>query len=153
MTARTDTPDQTRINDEGRKVTTFTLKRACNGCGQHIGDLDNRDVDKHGNLTDVRAECNHCRPLTELEAAGCKTWELTPRSINRVSHEIDQLRPWVFTKGYWQNVNGKLDVVGLRIGERPNHVVAFWGDWIIRYPDGHFTIHKAPTPVEQGDVT
>lgn len=150
MKPRTHTPDRVTMNDEGREVTTFTLKRACNGCGQHLGDADNRDVDDNGNLTDVRAECDHCRALVELEAAGCKTWELTPRNIDRVADEIDRLRPWVFTKGYWQEVDGKLQVVGLRIGERPNHVVAFWGDWIIRHPDRHFTIHKAPAPVQQG---
>ncbi|GGW15811.1 hypothetical protein GCM10018980_51440 [Streptomyces capoamus] len=143
---RTNTPDRVTTNDEGRKVTTVTLKRCCNGCGEYLGDADNRDVDAHGNLTDVRAECDHCRPLVELEAAGCKTWELTPRSFSRVANEIDRLRPWVFTKGYWQNVDDKLQVVGLRIGERPNHVVAFFGDWIIRHLDGHFTVHKAPQP-------
>lgn len=153
MNPRTHTPDRVTINDEGRKVTTITMKRACNGCGQHLGDADNRDVDDQGNLTDVRAECDHCRPLVELEAAGCKTWELTPRSINRVAHEIDRLRPWVFTKGYWQTVDGQLQVVGLRIGERPDHVVAFWGDWIIRHPDNRFTIHRAPAPAEQGATT
>jgi hypothetical protein len=145
-TPRTNTPDRVEINAEGRKVTTIRLKRACNGCGQYLGDADNRDVDNHGNLTDVRAECDHCRPLVEAEAAGCKTWELTPRSFARVAGQIDRLRPWVFTKGYWEYVDGELVVTGLRIGERPNHVVAFFGDWIIRHPDGHFTVHKAPQP-------
>ena len=146
---RTNTPDQTTVNDEGRTVTTIKLKRCCNGCGQYLGDADNRDVDEHGNLTDVRAECDLCRPLVELEAAGCKTWELTPRSYSRVAHEIDRLRPWVFTKNYTAaGQDGRLEVVGLRIGERPHHVVAYWGDWIIRHPDGHFTIHKAPQPQE-----
>lgn len=148
MKPRTNTPDRVHTNDEGRKVTRVTLKRACNGCGQYLGDADNRDVDNHGNLTDVRAECDHCRPLVELEAAGCKTWELTPRSISRVADEIDRLRPWVFTKGYWKEVDGKLQVVGLRIGDRPGHVVAYFGDWIVRHPDGGFTVHKAP--VQQG---
>lgn len=150
MNPRTDTPDRVHTNDEGRKVTRVTLKRACNGCGQYLGDADARDADNHGNLTDVRAECDHCRPLVDLEATGCKTWELTPRSISRIADEIDRLRPWVFTKGYWKEVDGKLQVVGLRIGERPDHVVAFWGDWIVRHPDGHFTIHKAPTVSPNG---
>jgi hypothetical protein len=141
QTVRTNTPDRVETNEAGRKVTTVTMKRCCNGCGQQLGDADNRDVDAHGNLTDVRAECDHCRPLVELEAAGCKTWELTPRSFSRVADEIDRLRPWVFTKGYWQTVDGELQVVGLRIGERPNHVVAFWGDWIIRHPDGRWSVH------------
>lgn len=144
MSARTHTPDRVQINEEGRKVTTFHLKRACNGCGQHLGDIDNRDVDDNGKLTDVRAECPNCRPLVELEAAGCKTWQLTPRSFPRVEHEIDQLRPWVFTKGYWQTVDDELKITGLRVGQYPGHVVAHFGDWIIRYPDGHWGVHKAP---------
>jgi hypothetical protein len=144
MGPRTNTPD--RVNDDGS--TTIKLKRCCNGCGQYLGDADNRDVDAHGNLTDVRAECAHCRPLVELEAAGCCTWELTPRSYARVAHEIDQLKPWVFTKGYWQNVDGELQVVGLRIGQYPGHVVAYFGDWIVRHPDGGFTVHKAPASEE-----
>lgn len=143
---RTNTPDRT--NDDGS--TTIKLKRACNGCGQHLGDLDNRDVDDHGNLTDVRAECDHCRPLVEAETAGARTWHLTPRSFGRVTGEIDGLRPWVFTKGYWQEVDGKLQVVGLRIGQRPNHVVAHFDDWIIRHPDGGFTVHPGPAAAETG---
>lgn len=144
ITPRTNTPDVVTVGADGRKTTTVKLKRACNGCGQHLGDVTDRDVDDHGNLTDVRGECEHCRPLVELEAAGCATWELTPRSYARVAHEIDRLKPWVFTKGYWQNVNGELQIVGLRVGQYPDHVVAFWGDWIVRHPDGRFTVHKAP---------
>ena len=37
---RTHTPDRT--NADGS--TTIKLKRACNGCGQLLGDVDNRDV-------------------------------------------------------------------------------------------------------------
>ncbi len=144
LPARTNTPDAITVNDDGSKTTTFKIKRACNGCGQHLGDADNRDVDQHGNLTDVRAECDHCKPLVELEAAGCKTWELTPRSFGRVVGEIDRMRPWVFTKGYWQTVDGELQVVGLRVGQYPDHVVAYFGDWIVRHPDGGFTVHRAP---------
>jgi hypothetical protein len=62
MQPRTNTPDRITVNDEGRNVTTIKLKRACNGCGELLGDVDNRDVDKHGNLTDVRAECPTCTP-------------------------------------------------------------------------------------------
>ncbi|MFE6486619.1 hypothetical protein ACFVGN_27300 [Streptomyces sp. NPDC057757] len=140
LPARTHTPD--RRNPDGS--TTVHLKRACNGCSQPLGDVNTRDVDDDGNLTDVRAECPHCRPLVELEAGGCATWQLTERSFSRVANEIDRLRPWVFTKGYWQEVDGKLQVVGLRIGQYPGHVVAYFGDWIIRHPDGGFTVHKAP---------
>lgn len=150
MSERTHTPDRITIGADGRKTTTFKIKRACNGCGQHLGDADNRDVDEHGNLTDVRAECAHCAPLIELEAQGCKTWELIPRDFTRIADEIDRLRPWVFTKGYWQEVDGKLQVVGLRIGQYPDHVVAYFGDWIVRHPDGTWSVHKAPAVTEAG---
>lgn len=66
---RTNTPDRTTVNDDGRTVTTIKLKRCCNGCGQYLGDADNRDVDQHGNLTDVRHECPTCRDLVEQETA------------------------------------------------------------------------------------
>jgi hypothetical protein len=145
--ARTYTPNRT--NDDGS--TTITMKRCCNGCGHYLGDVDNRDVDAHGNLTDVRGECDNCRPLVEAEAAGCKTWELTPRTFSRVADEIDRMRPWVFTKGYWQEVDGKLQVVGLRVGQYPDHVVAYFGDWLIRQPDGSFAVHQAPAAVETGE--
>lgn len=144
-TTRTNTPDRT--NPDGS--TTITMKRACNGCGTRLGDVDNRDVDQHGNLTDVRAECDHCRPLVEAEAAGCRTWEITPRSFGRVAGELDRMRPWVFTKGYWQEVDGKLTVVGLRVGTGEDRVVALWGDWLIRQPDGTWTVHKAPQATGQ----
>lgn len=144
MGPRTNTPD--RVNDDGS--TTIKVKRCCNGCGQYLGDADNRDVDEHGNLTDVRAECANCGPLVELEAAGCRTWQVTPRSFGRVAGEVDRMRPWVFTKGYWKEVDGELTVVGLRAGTGEGRVVALWGDWLIRHPDGAFTVHKAPATEE-----
>jgi hypothetical protein len=137
---RTFTPH--RANDDGS--TTITLKRACNGCGQYLGDVDNRDVDDNGNLTDVRGECEHCRPLVEAEAAGCKTWQLTPRSISRVDDDLDRLG--VYAKGYWEwdETEKKAVVVGLRVGTGETRVVARFGDWLIRHPDGGFTVHPAP---------
>jgi hypothetical protein len=143
---RTNTPDEKTVNEHGRTVTTMKLKRCCNGCGQYVGDADNRDVDEHGNLTDVRHECPNCSPVVELEAAGCRTWQLTPRNYNRIAHQIDQLG--VFTKDFTEDgPDGRLTVVGLRIGTKPGHVVARFGDWIIRHPDRSFTIHKAPEQV------
>lgn len=142
MTPRTHTPDVITVDEDGRKTTTIKVKRACNGCGQHLGDLDNRDVDQHGELTDVRGECEHCTPLVELEAQGCKTWHLYRRDLYEIDGELDELG--VFTKGWTETVDGKLTLVGLRVGERPNHVVARFGDWLIRYPDGAFAVHAAP---------
>ena len=144
---RTNTPDVVTVDADGFKRTTFTVKRACNGCGQYLGDVTDAEINRAVAglpLLDVRAECTHCAPLVELEAQGCKTWELIPRDFTRIADEIDRLRPWVFTKGYWQEVDGKLQVVGLRIGQYPDHVVAFFGDWIVRHPDGKWSVHKAP---------
>jgi hypothetical protein len=136
---RTNTPDRVEINDEGRKVTTITLKRACNGCGQYLGDADGRDVDEHGNLTDVRGECRNCRPLVALEAEGCKTWQLTPHNINQVDDAIDE--DGIYAKGYFEAVDGKTACVGLRIGTGDTRLVARYGDWIIRHPDGRWAVH------------
>ncbi|OKH91464.1 hypothetical protein [Streptomyces uncialis] len=141
---RTTTPDVITVDEQGRESTVFALKRSCNGCGQPLGDLLDRDLDADGHAVDVRAECPHCRPVAEAERAGCRTWLLTPRTIARVDDDIDQLR--VFAKGYWQpGPDGKNRVVGLRIGDGPDRVVARWGDWIIRHPDGRWSVHKAPT--------
>lgn len=150
MSERTHTPDRVTVDADGRKTTMFKLQRACNGCGQLLCDLDNRDVTEHGGTTDVRAECQHCRPLVEAEAAGCQTWRLTERSYSRVARQIDQLKPWVFTKGYWQTVDGELQIVGLRVGQYPGHVVAYFGDWIIRHPDGRWSVHTAPAAGTEG---
>ncbi|MFG3510201.1 hypothetical protein ACGF5F_32415 [Streptomyces sp. NPDC047821] len=138
MSDRANTPDVR--NPDGS--LTIRMKRACNGCGQYVGDADDRDVDEHGNLTDVRAECSHCRPLVELEAAGCQTWHLTPRSIGRIDDAID--RDGRYAKGYWEDVNGKLTVTGLRLGSGPDRIVAKFGDWVIRHLDGTWAVHKAP---------
>jgi hypothetical protein len=139
MNARTNTPD--RIHSATSR--TITMKRCCNGCGEYVGDVDDRDVDEHGNLTDVRGECDNCRPVVELEAVGCKTWQLTPRNLARVDHELDRLG--VFTKQFTEtDDDGHVVTIGLRIGAKPGHVVALFGDWIIRHPDGGFSVHKAP---------
>ncbi|SDN19012.1 hypothetical protein [Streptomyces wuyuanensis] len=138
---RTNTPDVVTVNDLGRKSTTSKLKRACNGCGQLLGDVDNRDVDQNGNLTDVRHECPTCQPLLELEAEGCKTWQLTQRNIGDIDDAVD--RDGIYAKGYWETVDGKLTVTGLRIGAGPDRIVAKFGDFIIRHPDGNWSTRKA----------
>ena len=142
MIPRTHTPDRTTTTADGRTITHLTLKRDCNGCGQRLGDLEDRDISEDGHPTDVRRECPNCRPLVDLEAVGCRTWHITPRNINRPASEID--RYGVFTKGYWQEVDGQLEVVGLRIGTGETRVVARWGDWIVRHPSGRWSVHKGP---------
>jgi hypothetical protein len=79
--------------------------------------------------------------ITELEAAGCRTWQLTPRDIARIDDDIDQYG--VYAKGYWEQVNGRLVVTGLRVGTGPDRVVAKFGDWIVRHPNGRWSVHPA----------
>lgn len=148
MAERTSTPDRITVDDNGHETTTFTLKRACNGCGALLGDLHGRDVDQNGNTTDVRGECDNCRPLVELEAAGCRTWRLTQRNIGRIDDEID--KDGTYAKGYWETVDSKLIVTGLRIGTGPDRLIARFGDWIIRHPSGQWTVHT--TGAEQGET-
>lgn len=68
-------------------------------------------------------------------------WELTRESLNRIDVAVD--RDGVFAKGYYQPVDGRTAVVGLRIGEKPGHVVAYYGDRVVRRPDGTYTVHAA----------
>lgn len=141
MTTRTFTPD-TRHPDGSRIIH---MKRACNGCGTLLGDPTNAELDAACDgrpLPDVRGECAHCRPLIDLEAQGCTTWHVTERTVFAVDRELDRLN--VFAKGYFQEVDGKITAVGHRVGSGPGRVVAYWGDWLIRHPDGAFTVHAAP---------
>jgi hypothetical protein len=148
MSARTFTPDWVETTDDGRTRTHITMKRVCNGCGEYVGDVTDAEMDcaiDGRPLPDVRNECEHCSPVVEAEAAGCRTWQLTPQSYGRIDHELDQ--DGVFTKAYTQAIGRKIATVGMRIGVKPGHIVARFGDWIIRHPDGTFTIHKAPAEV------
>lgn len=141
---RTHTPDFVEHGEDGVSVThIIKLKRHCNGCGQQLGDADGRDVDANGDLTDVRAECPFCCSVVEWERMGCATWYLTRRDISRIDDEIDRLG--VYAKGYWEDVDGKLTVTGLRIGTGEDRVVAHFGDWIIHHPDGSWAVYKAVT--------
>jgi hypothetical protein len=145
MTTRTRTHTPDRKNADGS--TTIHLKRCCNGCDVQLGDVEDWDIDDRGELTDVRGECPNCKPLVDLEAAGCRTWHLLPRDTSRIADEIGRYR--VFFKGYWQEVDGKLQTVGLRIGADNHRVVAFYGDWIIRHPDGEWAVHAAPKEAQR----
>ncbi|AJP04746.1 hypothetical protein TU94_28160 [Streptomyces cyaneogriseus subsp. noncyanogenus] len=58
---RTNTPDRT--NPDGSK--TITTKRACNGCGELIGDITEEEMARTMKglpLPDVRRECPTCAP-------------------------------------------------------------------------------------------
>ena len=49
----------------------------------------------------------------------------------------------VYAKGYWQPVDGKTTVVGLRIGAGRDRIVAHFGDHVIRRPDGAYSVRPA----------
>lgn len=142
---RTNTPDAVTVDADGFKRTTFTVKRACNGCSQYLGDVTDAEINRAVAglpLLDVRAECAHCAPLVELEAAGCRTWLLTPRNITAVDDEVDRDR--IYAKGYWEWDGDKTVCVGLRIGTGEDRIVARYGDHVVRHPDGTWSVHKAP---------
>lgn len=145
MNARTHTPDRVTVDADGRKTTTFKIKRACNGCGQHLGDATDVEIWRAVDglpAEDVRAECAHCAPLVELEAQGCKTWQLTPRNITAVDDEVDRDR--IYAKGYWEWDGDQTVCIGLRIGTGETRIVARYGDHVIRHPDGRWTVRHAP---------
>lgn len=45
-----------------------------------------------------------------------------------------------FAKAYTRYVDGKLTTVGWRIGEKPGHLVAYFGDTIVRRLDGSYCL-------------
>ncbi|MFH9823055.1 hypothetical protein [Streptomyces bobili] len=60
-TTRPSTPDRT--NPDG--TTTIKMKRACNGCGERLGDITDEEMARAINglpLPDVRQECPTCAP-------------------------------------------------------------------------------------------
>jgi hypothetical protein len=67
---------------------------------------------------------------------------LTPRSIARIDAQLD--REDVFSKQFTRLVDGKVTTVGLRIGVKPGHVVALFGDTVIRAKDGSYSIRRGP---------
>jgi hypothetical protein len=66
-------------------------------------------------------------------------WRLSPRNITAVDDATD--RDGLYAKGYWREVDGKLQVVGLRIGHDENRIVAYYGDTVTRRADGTYSIH------------
>lgn len=73
------------------------------------------------------------------------TWQLTRENLAAIDDRIDE--DGIYAKGFWQEADGKLTVVGLRIGTGASRQVAFYGDRITRHPDGRWTIHPAPKPI------
>ncbi|PBC72328.1 MULTISPECIES: hypothetical protein [unclassified Streptomyces] len=71
-------------------------------------------------------------------------WQLSRYNLNQIDDQID--RDGIYAKGYWQTVDGNLQVVGLRIGTgetRQPRIVAKFGDTILRHPDGTYSVRTA----------
>ena len=69
-------------------------------------------------------------------------WELTPRNIGRIDDAVD--RDGIYAKGYWQPVDGRNTVVGLRIGaDYDDRVVARFGDRVVRSTAGTYSVRPA----------
>ncbi|MFE9461639.1 hypothetical protein [Streptomyces californicus] len=77
--------------------------------------------------------------LPELPAAGCRTWKLTPHNIGIIDDAVD--KDGIYAKGYWENIDGETTVTGLRIGTGETRIVAKFGDWIVRHPNGQWALH------------
>ncbi|MEU7044980.1 hypothetical protein AB0A77_28530 [Streptomyces varsoviensis] len=68
--------------------------------------------------------------------------QLTRANLSEIDDALD--RAGVFAKAYWEYVDGRLTVVGLRIGDgRPDRIVARFGDTIVRHSDGTHTVRHS----------
>ncbi|MEW1754148.1 hypothetical protein [Streptomyces angustmyceticus] len=73
-------------------------------------------------------------------------WQLSRHNLNQIDDQID--RDGIYAKGYWQTVDGNLQVVGLRIGTgetRQPRIVAKFGDFITRDANGTYSVRPATT--------
>ncbi|WP_331764468.1 hypothetical protein [Streptomyces anulatus] len=77
--------------------------------------------------------------IAELRAASCRTWKLARHNIGTIDDAID--KDGIYAKGYWESIDGKTTVTGLRIGTGETRIVAKFGDWIVRHPNGQWAIH------------
>lgn len=93
---RPNTPD--RVNPDGSR--TVTMKRACNGCGNSIGDVTDAEIEAGVNgepLPDVRGECPDCsgavQPSAEEPAGGRPVASGGPGETGPMPATQDELRP------------------------------------------------------------
>jgi len=92
-----------------------------------------------GGITLEHVDIDHDSPLGDGELLA---HTLTVDNLNRFDDWLDKLG--IFAKGYWENVDGKRAVTGLRIGsDYADRVVARFGDTIIRRADGSFIVRQA----------
>lgn len=78
----------------------------------------------------------HVDDCTDTTCVACRL--VTATSIAKIDDWLD--RAHVFAKQYWENVDGELVITGLRVGHYPTHLVAKFGDVIVRHQDGTHTL-------------
>jgi hypothetical protein len=86
---RTNTPD--RINADGSR--TITTKRACNGCGELIGDITEQEMNAAiagHQLPDVRRECPTCGPTAPPPA--CHPMQILAGDVYCIENDCDHDR-------------------------------------------------------------
>lgn len=92
-----------------------------------------------GGISLEHVDIDHDSPLGDGELLA---HTLTVDNLTRFDNWLDKLG--VFAKPYWEPVDGKLAVTGLRIGSNyADRVVARFGDMIIRRADGSFYVRQA----------
>ncbi len=69
------------------------------------------------------------------------TWLVTPDTITAVDDAVDSYG--VYAKGYFEWVDGRTTVVGLRVGTGEDRVVARFGDVLVRHSDGRWSVRPA----------
>lgn len=77
-------------------------------------------------------------PLNRLDVG---PWVLTPENYGHIDEATD--RDNTFAKQYTAALNGQIVTVGMRIGERPDRVIARFGDTIVRLSAGVYAVRSA----------
>lgn len=65
---------------------------------------------------------------------------VTEKTIASVADKLD--REGIFTKPYTADTSDGLKTVGLRVGQRPDHVVAYFGDTLRRNAQGRISVWR-----------
>lgn len=76
----------------------------------------------------------------------CTTWLVTRETITAVDDAVDTYG--TYAKGFFEWVDGRTTLVGLRVGSGSDRVVARFGDTLVRHPDGRWSIRPAATTEE-----
>ncbi|WP_432051768.1 hypothetical protein [Streptomyces xiamenensis] len=77
-------------------------------------------------------------PLSRVDVG---PWKLTPENYGHIDEATD--RDNAFAKQYTAALNGQIVTVGMRIGERPNRIIARFGDTIVRLNAGTYIVRAA----------